>query len=52
MSFQKRECPTDLNKVKDVKEAPPPGNVSEVCSFLGMVNYCRRFRLCELPELT
>ena len=38
----------DPEKVKDVKDAPAPTTVSEVRSFLGMVNYCGRF----IPNLT
>ena len=33
----------DPKKIKAIKEADIPKNVSEVRSFLGMANYCARF---------
>lgn len=30
----------DPAKVQDIKNAPAPANVTEVRSFLGMINYC------------
>ncbi|XP_069463338.1 vomeronasal type-2 receptor 1-like [Ambystoma mexicanum] len=33
----------DPQKVADIKEASPPTSPTEVCSFLGIVMYCRRF---------
>ena len=38
--------PTE-EKVRAIKEAPPPSNVSQLCSFLGLVNYYSKF----LPNL-
>lgn len=38
----------DPDKVRDIQEAPAPSNISEVRSFLGMVNFCWRF----IPDLT
>jgi len=34
-------------KVHAITDAPIPGNVSQLCSFLGLVNYCSKF----LPHL-
>ena len=34
-------------KVKAIKEAPAPTNVTQLCSFLGLVNYYNKF----LPNL-
>ena len=31
------------DKVKAVKETPPPTNPSEVKSFLGLINFCSKF---------
>ena len=39
--------PTE-SKVKAVKEAPTPQNVSELWSFLGLINYYQKF----LPNLS
>ncbi|KAJ1181498.1 hypothetical protein NDU88_006705 [Pleurodeles waltl] len=33
----------DPAKVNDIRSAPPPNSVTEVRSFLGMVNFCGRF---------
>jgi hypothetical protein len=33
----------DPGKVKDVLEWEPPQNVSDICSFLGLAGYYRRF---------
>ena len=33
-------CPS---KVSTIKSAPPPTNVDELRSFLGMIQYCQRF---------
>ena len=35
------------DKVEVVQEAPSPSNVSELCSFIGLINYYQRF----LPDL-
>ena len=35
-------------KVKAIREAPHPRNVSELCSFLGMITYYSKF----LPNLS
>ncbi|KAK6310310.1 hypothetical protein J4Q44_G00183650, partial [Coregonus suidteri] len=40
-------CPVE-DKVRAIKDAPNPKNVSELRSFLGMVNYYGKF----LPELS
>ena len=34
-------------KLRAIKDAPPPSNVSQLCSFLGLVNYYGKF----LPQL-
>ena len=33
----------DPKKVEVIIEWKPPRNVTEVCSFLGLASYCRRF---------
>ena len=33
----------DTGKVEAIRQAPPPANVSELSSFLGMLNYCSTF---------
>ena len=38
----------DPEKVKDLQSAPSPTTISEVQSFLGIVNYCGRF----IPNVT
>ena len=40
--------PTE-EKVKAIKEAPTPKNVTELRSFLGIINYYGRCRIC-LPD--
>ena len=41
--FGKNGVQADPNKIATVKEAPPPTNVSEVRSLLGMAQYVSRF---------
>lgn len=39
---------TTTDKVKVVQSAPPPQDVSQLKSFIGLVNYCGKF----LPDLS
>ncbi|XP_062103999.1 uncharacterized mitochondrial protein AtMg00860-like [Humulus lupulus] len=41
--ISKEEVMVDLAKIATVKDWPRPGNVSEVCSFLGLAKYHRWF---------
>lgn len=41
--FSKNGLSADPEKVKAIKDAPPPTNVTELRSFLGMTNYVSRF---------
>ena len=49
--FSEAGVAPDPEKVKDVQNAPAPTTVTEVRSFLGMVNYCGRF-IQNLTTLT
>lgn len=50
-TFSDRGVAPDPDKVRDVQEAPAPSNISEIRSFLGMVNFCGRF-VPDLSNLT
>ncbi|KAJ1093273.1 hypothetical protein NDU88_006378, partial [Pleurodeles waltl] len=49
--FSENGVAPDPAKVNDIKDASPPTTVTEVRSFLGMVNYCGRF-IKDLSNLT
>ncbi|KAF9762486.1 Retrovirus-related Pol polyprotein from transposon opus [Nosema granulosis] len=39
----------DPDKVKAIKELPPPRTVREMRSFLGVTNYCREYAITLKP---
>ncbi|XP_057312279.1 uncharacterized protein K02A2.6-like [Hydractinia symbiolongicarpus] len=41
----------DNRKIEAVNTLKPPSNIKELCSFLGMINYCAKF-LPNLADLT
>ena len=41
--FSEKDLQADPKKIEDIKMTPPPKNVSEVKSFLGMTQYLSRY---------
>jgi len=41
--LSKKGISVDDSKVSVIRTHPVPQNVSQLCSFLGIANYCRRF---------